>query len=167
MEGHNIRCTPSQSRFFGLVPLSRRVMQEELAKRDSIIDDLKTALGVAEIKATSSERDAKIAQDTLEDERCELGMKTKEIECLHNRLRCLCDNITDLAAGNFENVYESICGDLDPEGWQLYWAAGKYTGVDPSYALSLIHISEPTRPERISYAVFCLKKKQVACISVT
>ena len=27
-------------------------------------------------------------------------------------------------------------------------------------ALSLIHISEPTRPERISYAVFCLKKKK-------
>ena len=26
--------------------------------------------------------------------------------------------------------------------------------------LSLIHISEPTRPERISYAVFCLKKKR-------
>ncbi len=25
--------------------------------------------------------------------------------------------------------------------------------------LPLIHISEPTRPERISYAVFCLKKK--------
>ena len=27
-------------------------------------------------------------------------------------------------------------------------------------SLSLIHISEPTRPERISYAVFCLKKKK-------
>ena len=26
--------------------------------------------------------------------------------------------------------------------------------------LSLIHISEPTRPEPISYAVFCLKKKK-------
>ena len=26
-------------------------------------------------------------------------------------------------------------------------------------ALSLIHISEPTRPRLISYAVFCLKKK--------
>ena len=26
-------------------------------------------------------------------------------------------------------------------------------------SLSLIHISEPTRPEPISYAVFCLKKK--------
>ena len=28
------------------------------------------------------------------------------------------------------------------------------------YGLSLIHISEPTRPEPISYAVFCLKKKK-------
>ena len=27
--------------------------------------------------------------------------------------------------------------------------------------LSLIHISEPTRPEPISYAVFCLKKKKI------
>src|SRR5660397_159470 len=27
------------------------------------------------------------------------------------------------------------------------------------YGLSLIHISEPTRLRRISYAVFCLKKK--------
>ena len=29
-----------------------------------------------------------------------------------------------------------------------------------SYYLSLIHISEPTRPRLISYAVFCLKKKK-------
>ena len=28
----------------------------------------------------------------------------------------------------------------------------------PAYSLSLIHISEPTRPISISYAVFCLKK---------
>src|SRR5660398_301325 len=28
------------------------------------------------------------------------------------------------------------------------------------YLLSLIHISEPTRLRRISYAVFCLKKKK-------
>ena len=33
--------------------------------------------------------------------------------------------------------------------------------MDPAFLeLSLIHISEPTRPERISYAVFCLKKKK-------
>ena len=31
--------------------------------------------------------------------------------------------------------------------------------VDDSTDLSLIHISEPTRLRRISYAVFCLKKK--------
>ena len=28
------------------------------------------------------------------------------------------------------------------------------------FILSLIHISEPTRPEPISYAVFCLKRKK-------
>ena len=28
------------------------------------------------------------------------------------------------------------------------------------FALSLIHISEPTRQAEISYAVFCLKKKK-------
>ena len=32
--------------------------------------------------------------------------------------------------------------------------------VGSVYALSLIHISEPTRQEAISYAVFCLKKKK-------
>ena len=34
--------------------------------------------------------------------------------------------------------------------------------MDGADKLSLIHISEPTRPERISYAVFCLKKKKIA-----
>src|SRR5665648_1153467 len=33
-------------------------------------------------------------------------------------------------------------------------------GVDIVIALSLIHISEPTRLGMISYAVFCLKKKK-------
>ena len=32
--------------------------------------------------------------------------------------------------------------------------------IQPIYDLSLIHISEPTRPLYISYAVFCLKKKK-------
>ncbi len=31
--------------------------------------------------------------------------------------------------------------------------------IDTLVVLSLIHISEPTRPLYISYAVFCLKKK--------
>src|SRR5660397_266294 len=33
-------------------------------------------------------------------------------------------------------------------------------GIDVGRRLSLIHISEPTRLRRISYAVFCLKKKK-------
>src|SRR5660398_10412 len=35
---------------------------------------------------------------------------------------------------------------------------GMITGVYTVFELSLIHISEPTRLRRISYAVFCLKK---------
>ena len=36
-----------------------------------------------------------------------------------------------------------------------------YHSSDSALSLSLIHISEPTRPLYISYAVFCLKKKIV------
>src|SRR5660397_226337 len=41
----------------------------------------------------------------------------------------------------------------------LPWCPGLWTGT-PTLSLSLIHISEPTRLRRISYAVFCLKKKK-------
>ena len=37
---------------------------------------------------------------------------------------------------------------------------GKAALMASVIALSLIHISEPTRPLYISYAVFCLKKKK-------
>ena len=50
-----------------------------------------------------------------------------------------------------------------------YFCAGKQLAGDGKMALSetlygklsLIHISEPTRLRRISYAVFCLKKKNI------
>ena len=53
-----------------------------------------------------------------------------------------------------------ICG-LDSLDLDAQMAAWKL--ADQSRAivdLSLIHISEPTRQEAISYAVFCLKKKK-------
>ena len=37
--------------------------------------------------------------------------------------------------------------------------AGCGSSKEPAPELSLIHISEPTRRYAISYAVFCLKKK--------
>ena len=40
------------------------------------------------------------------------------------------------------------------------WEKGHKARFGDEMPLSLIHISEPTRPERISYAVFCLKKKK-------
>ena len=42
----------------------------------------------------------------------------------------------------------------------IYLYVGQRYHQDKDYLLSLIHISEPTRQEAISYAVFCLKKKK-------
>src|SRR5660398_297079 len=53
-------------------------------------------------------------------------------------------------------VLETTQFDQDDE-----YLGGKRLPVTTSvYDLSLIHISEPTRLRRISYAVFCLKKKK-------
>src|SRR5665647_1941676 len=51
----------------------------------------------------------------------------------------------------------------------MRWYCGSYNqssnstsgGNMEAYYLSLIHISEPTRRTPISYAVFCLKKKNI------
>ncbi len=41
----------------------------------------------------------------------------------------------------------------------MHRARGDMDRARPAMHVSLIHITEPTRPERISYAAFCLKKK--------
>ncbi len=63
-----------------------------------------------------------------------LGASVEQAEYLLDQLICLRDNVSDLAAGKYEKVYQDICGTLDPEGWKLYWAAEKYTGIDPFHA---------------------------------
>ncbi|WP_258054256.1 nitroreductase family protein, partial [Pseudomonas aeruginosa] len=51
-------------------------------------------------------------------------------------------------------------GQLRP--WRFILVEGKgRRALGDLYALSLIHISEPTRHLRISYAVFCLKQKSM------
>src|SRR5660398_236972 len=52
--------------------------------------------------------------------------------------------------------------DLIDHDTSTYIALAKYIQQNRALsALSLIHISEPTRLRRISYAVFCLKKKKL------
>src|SRR5660398_60462 len=46
-------------------------------------------------------------------------------------------------------------GDISMDGTKIKANASKHKAM--SWELSLIHISEPTRLRRISYAVFCLK----------
>src|SRR5450756_588647 len=63
---------------------------------------------------------------------------------------------TEITAGKAFGTVESVKAVSD-----LYApASGTVTGVNEDLALSLIHISEPTRLGMISYAVFCLKKKK-------
>src|SRR5450756_2671551 len=58
-------------------------------------------------------------------------------------------------------VLNNMMGDASYMKEYLSYDIMDYVGVDsPLYALSLIHISEPTRLGMISYAVFCLKKKK-------
>src|SRR5660398_303122 len=59
-------------------------------------------------------------------------------------------------------LYSSAASDVykrQADGWELVQVV---QGPDAGLVayLSLIHISEPTRLRRISYAVFCLKKKK-------
>ena len=64
-------------------------------------------------------------------------------------------------AGNVYWWCRCSCGaerEVPSDKLSLNTARRKPT-VNACERLSLIHISEPTRPEPISYAVFCLKKK--------
>ena len=50
--------------------------------------------------------------------------------------------------------------DAPPPLAPMFQMTSVFTDPEVSRALSLIHISEPTRLLSISYAVFCLKKKK-------
>ena len=55
------------------------------------------------------------------------------------------------------NLIDEVLCREDQFGGQIWYLTDALGSV---YILSLIHISEPTRPRLISYAVFCLKKKK-------
>ena len=57
-------------------------------------------------------------------------------------------------------LMEKSTGDDVITSWSGVSIAGLFEEAGDGYALSLIHISEPTRLLSTSYAVFCLKKKK-------
>ena len=63
--------------------------------------------------------------------------------------------LDETLTGVVEDCVNSVGVDLNTASAPLL---GYVAGLSP--ALSLIHISEPTRQAEISYAVFCLKKKK-------
>ena len=78
----------------------------------------------------------------------------------HVSLEILNNNLKRITGEDFQRIIRYLIEETDDPCFGLktsrYVQAGSYSVL----GLSLIHISEPTRPERISYAVFCLKKKK-------
>ena len=104
-----------------------------------------------------------------------LGLKTLTV--IHDAVEMVKERYGNLINPVSEEVYDTVDDiPLDDRAVYEMLARGGTSGVfqfesnlandklramrcDRFEDLSLIHISEPTRPEPISYAVFCLKKK--------
>eukprot|EP00831_Metopus_contortus_P036501 TRINITY_DN28872_c0_g1_i2.p1 TRINITY_DN28872_c0_g1~~TRINITY_DN28872_c0_g1_i2.p1 ORF type:complete len:103 (-),score=16.94 TRINITY_DN28872_c0_g1_i2:55-363(-) len=71
------------------------------------------------------------------------------VHILLNKERVTAKELADQFEVSTRTIYRDI-DSLSMSGIPIYTDKG----------LSLIHISEPTRPLYISYAVFCLKKKK-------
>ena len=72
------------------------------------------------------------------------------------RVKGVIENVS--AATTFLDANSKVVLELDLLGSTTYSYAMQPASI--GIVLSLIHISEPTRHLRISYAVFCLKKKK-------
>ena len=68
--------------------------------------------------------------------------------------------LSDLAPFTISTPLPIIAGEATKPSDFAYTNNLSFNGVRIAHVLSLIHISEPTRPISISYAVFCLKKKK-------
>ena len=79
------------------------------------------------------------------------AIKDKEIS-----LRGKQDSLTD---SDILSLLQSLVKQRK-DSIEAFEKANRNDLIEKELNLSLIHISEPTRPLYISYAVFCLKKKQ-------
>ena len=88
------------------------------------------------------------------------GLRERETKLIDESLyfkALACDHLRNIK----ERAYADIASDAhnaldDPEGTLAEECATPHI----VFSVSLIHLSEPTRPLSLSYAVFCLKKKK-------
>ena len=96
---------------------------------------------------------ASIEQNTQEDRKFTINFGPQH-PAAHGVLRL----VMDLDGERVERIDPHI--GLLHRGTEKLIEHKTYLQSLPYFDLSLIHISEPTRLRRISYAVFCLKKKK-------
>src|SRR5660398_294045 len=72
------------------------------------------------------------------------------------RWECLSSSLAFSSSIRWPTYWWSVLRGTEDSLWSL----SRRSSSAPALGLSLIHISEPTRLRRISYAVFCLKKKK-------
>eukprot|EP00831_Metopus_contortus_P074337 TRINITY_DN67905_c0_g1_i1.p3 TRINITY_DN67905_c0_g1~~TRINITY_DN67905_c0_g1_i1.p3 ORF type:complete len:118 (-),score=23.84 TRINITY_DN67905_c0_g1_i1:86-439(-) len=88
-------------------------------------------------------------------------LKKKNIICLDPEHEY--STLTQNMKGTFIDLMQGdyVINVLEPKMFDDGTSDLTQSDSDYVQALSLIHISEPTRPLYISYAVFCLKKNRV------
>ena len=136
--------------------------------RDKSLDAIEKALKEDSIIVTFTQKDLRIDNPQVDD-LYDVGsvVMIKQILKLENGItRILVDGICRCKAvkiydgkyftADIKEYYYNEKQDVDKEIFALMSIVNK-----TFEELSLIHISEPTRLRRISYAVFCLKKKKI------
>ena len=68
--------------------------------------------------------------------------------------------VLKICCKNSKKTQDVAIGSTLSDAFKQFNLKMPYGPVCARVNLSLIHISEPTRPRLISYAVFCLKKKK-------
>lgn len=104
--------------------------REKLEAAASTVDTLNDQLLNSEIQfrivAELLEREREVHDSKLQ----EMNTLIRSLEQTKQEYQCVLGCIPDITAGNFDKVYDSICGVLDPDGFVRYSIAKKLTKIN-------------------------------------
>lgn len=132
---------------------NRHKILDTAENNQSIIHNLQTTLHQAESERNKANEQLQIAEQEYDkvtamlqalekanaharDLEEELADAKRSLQQAETRRLRISENLAALAAGNYEAVYYAIKGDMDPEGWKLYFTACRNTSRSVSDAFS-------------------------------